>query len=352
MQRAINLAIVGQILFLSLPSQAADLAFSRNARTFETQHSTLVMKGLAHSCLSILDIPDGLPCNPAMTPFNRKPVLGVEVMLSNGYPALNNVRKMLDGKITQELVDLLFAQGQITQIEANADVNFRSKYLNAQYSPISVKGFSVVRNEANPDIELYAVEEKGFTFQTGLPVFRDFYAGVQTRFLQRKFIRQRFKAVQLATQEGKDLLKPKEQSVAYVEPGMTYFLGQAWRPRLSVFVANLGFVSQEYAELSQPVEGQYALGISPPLPWGDLDLTFEYRSMNYQEEWAQRLRVGALYRFGSMYLMGGADANGFSGGVYYGLDKFNAGIMYSTTRYINEDEFYTQTVYVQLGWQI
>jgi hypothetical protein len=335
-----------------VPARAFDLAFSRNARTFETQHSSLVTKGLAHSCLTITDIPDGLPCNPAMTPLLKKPVLNVELLLSNGYSALNNVRKLLDGKITQELVDNMFAEGKILQIEANGDINFKSRFLNAAYTPMTIKGFSVFRNEANPDVELSVLEEKGFTFQSGIEVFDDFYAGLQLRALKRKFIRQRFQVVDLGTPEGQEMLKPKEQSATYIEPGLTYFLAETWRPRISVMVANLGFLSDEYEELPTPVETQFGIGISPPVGWGDLEISLEYRSMSYEEEPMNRFRAGALYHFGSMYLNGGVDANGLSGGVYYGLEKFNAGIMYSTTRFVSEEEFYTQTVYVQLGWQI
>nr|HMN68081.1 hypothetical protein [Bdellovibrionales bacterium] len=247
----------------------------------------------------------------------------------------------------------LFKEGKIIQIEANADINFQSRYLNAQYTPLTVKGFSVVRNEANPDVDLYAVEEKAFLFQTGYELFNDFYAGVQTRFVDRKFIRKRFKLVSLGTEEGKDFIKPKEQTATYVEPGFTYFLGKQWKPRVSLFVANTGFVSQKYDDLKTPVEAQLGFGFAPPVGWGDLEISLEYRSMTYEENDLQKIRLGSLYKFGSMYLTGGIDANGVSGGVFYGLDKINAGVMYSTTRYVNEDEnYFTQTVYVQLGWQI
>jgi hypothetical protein len=334
-------------------AETSSLASSRNARTFETQHSTLVTKGLANACLSMIIIPDGLPCNPAMTPLNSKPSLGAELQLSNGYSALENVRKLLDGKVSQELIDTLFSQGKVIQIEANADIFFHSKYLSGIYTPLSVKGFSVVRNEANPDVDLYSIEEKGFTFQTGYEVYNDLFAGLQIRSMNRKFIKQRFKLVVLGTQAGQDLLKPKEQSVTYAEPGLTYFLGREWKPRVSLFVANLGYVSQKYDELPEPVEGQFGFGISPPMTWGEMDLSLEYRSMTYEENDLKKLRFGALYHFGSMYLSAGVDSNGVSGGVYYGLDKINAGIVYSTTQLMNQGEsFYTQTVYVELGWQL
>jgi hypothetical protein len=338
---------------LKAHADPSSLSFSRNARTFETQHSTLVTKGLANSCLTVPIIPDGLPCNPAMTPLNPKASLGAEIQLSNGYSGLDNVRKLLDGKITQELVDTLFSEGKIIQIEANADVSFHSKYLNGLYTPISVKGFSIVRNEANPDVDLYAIEEKGFTFQSGYEALPDFYIGAQIRAFDRKFIKQRFKLAVLGTDAGKDLLKPKEQTVTFIEPGLTYFFGKEWKPRVSLFVANTGFISEKFDELDEPVETQFGFGISPPVTWGEFDLSLEYRSMTYEETAVKKIRFGALYHFGSMYLSGGIDSNGISGGVFYSLDKINAGIVYSTTQLINQQEnFYTQTVYVQLGWQI
>ncbi len=341
------------VIFLwTSPSQAANLAFSRNARTFETQTSSLVMKGLAHACLSLTDIPDGLPCNPAMVPLNTKSSLGLELLLSNGQAALGQVKGLLDGSISQQQIDSMFAQGKITQIEANSDIVFKSKYLNGRFTPMTVKGFSVVRNEANPDVELYAVQEQGFTFQSGMKFTEGLYGGVQTKFLSRKFIRQNFKLLVLGTPSGKDLLKAKEQTATYIEPSLTYFWKGSWKPRVSAMMVNLGTVSQEYAELPQPIEGQVGVAVSPPVSWGEMDFTLDYRSMSYEEQeiW-ERLRLGAMYHFGSMYLTGGLDANGISGGVYYSVEKFNAGIMYSTTQF-SEDEYFTQTVYVQLGWQI
>jgi hypothetical protein len=331
----------------------ADLAFSRNARTFETQHSSLMVKGLAHACLSITLNPDGLPCNPALAPLNKKPSLGAEALLSNGFSTLKNVRALVNGNINDELIGTLFAEGQIMQIESNIDINFVSKYLNAQYSPLSIKGFSVVRNEANPDVDLYAIEEEGFTFQSGYEIFDDFFAGLQIRATRRKFIRQRFKLIALGTQEGKDLLIPKLQNAVYFEPGLTWFFKSEWRPRISLFITNFGNLSKKYEELKTPVEAQVGFGIAPPLPWGELELSLEYRSLNYEEKDLQKLHLGSVYKFGSMFLTGGLDTNGISGGVFYYLDKINAGVIYSTTKFLNENEnYFTQTVYLQLGWQI
>ncbi len=352
MQRQLKITLFFLILVFAKEA-FAELAFSSNARTFETQHSTLSVKGLAHSCLTLTTIPDGLPCNPAQTPLNSSPKLGVELLLSNGTSSLENLKKLLDGEVNQDLVDTLFNEGQIMQIESNSDVNFQSKFFNAQYVPYTIKGLSVVRNEADPDVDLYVVEEKAFLFQTGYEIFNDFYAGIQTRFVDRKFINKRFKLISLGTQAGSDLLRPQHQTATYIEPGFTYFLEKKWRSRVSLMVVNSGTISEKNDDLKTPVEVQLGFGFSPPIGWGVLDISLEYRSMNYNENDLQKLRLGSMYRFGSMYLTAGIDANGISGGVFYGLDQINAGIMYSTTRLVNEnDEYFTQTVYAQLGWQI
>ena len=102
------------ILFLVLlfsqiaTAQSSDLAFSRNARTYETQHTSLVVKGLANACLTLALVPDGLPCNPAMTPLNDGAGLGISFQLSNGYASLDSIRKILDAKITPEVIESFF----------------------------------------------------------------------------------------------------------------------------------------------------------------------------------------------------------------------------------------------------
>lgn len=347
-----KLIFITSLLLISLPSWS-ELSFSRNARTFELQHLNLLTKGLAGACLTMLDIQDGLLCNPATTSLLKKPSLGAQVQLSNGYASYDKVKKITEGQLTEELIDKLFNEGQVVQIETSADINFRSPYLYAQYTPFSLKGMSAVRNEANPEAELSAFEEKGITLQSGYEVYSGLHVGLQARLLERKFVKQRFKLLVLGTDSGKDLLKPKQQQVQYFDPGITWIITEQWKPRISLLVMNLGSVSQAYDEYDEPVEAQVGVGVSPPVGWGNLDLEVSYRSMTYEESDLNKLRFGALYKFGSMNLASGIDSNGLSGGVYYSIDKVNAGILYSTTKTATEgDEFYAQTVYVQLGWQI
>lgn len=336
-------------------SQNTDLAFSRNARTFETQQASLVTKSMAFACLSMTVVPDGLPCNPAFTPLRKTATLGIEGLISNGYSTLSTMQKLLSGNIDQDLINTLTnTQNRVLQIEGNAEINLMSPYLNARYTPASLKYFSVIRNEALPKIDLYAVQEDSYVFQSGYEFAKGLYGGIQFRSLERKFIKQEFSASQLGTDEGKKLLTPENEQAMYFEPGIAYIYDSIWKPRFSAMLVNLGTQSGQFVDLAEPLEGQLSIGLTAPLKWGSFDIEVDYRSMTYDEPTIiERLHLGALYHLGTMFLSGGVDYNGISGGIYYGLEQINAGIMYSTTQvpWRNED-YYTQTVYVQFGWQI
>ena len=352
-----KVAILFLVVFYHSSSfaQNTDLAFSRNARTFETQQASLVSKSMAFACLSMMIVPDGLPCNPAFTPLRKSATLGVEGLISNGYSTLNTMQKILSGTVDQDLINTLTdPQKRVLQIEGNIEIDLMSQYLNARYTPASLKFFSVVRNESYPKIDLYAVQEDNYVFQTGYEFAKGLFGGLQFRSLERKFIKQEFLAGDLGTDAGKQLLTPENQSGMYLEPGIAYIYDSIWKPRVSAMLVNLGVQSGQFNDLKEPLEAQFSLGVTAPLKWGSFDFEVDYRSMTYEEPtMIERLHWGGFYHLGTMYLSGGVDYNGISGGIYYGLQQINAGIMYSTTQvpWRNED-YYTQTVYVQFGWQI
>ena len=344
-------------IFLSVAcsvSSADNLSFTRNARTFETQQASLIAKSMAFSCLALSSLPDGLPCNPAFTPTRDVPKFGIEGLISNGYSTLEKMRKLLAGTVDQDLINALFSGQNVLQIEGNAELDFMSKYINARYTPVTVKYFSVVRNEANPQVDLYAVTENNFSFQSGIETFKNLYIGLQVRTVARQYVRQEFPLLTLTTQSGQNILKPENQQATYFEPGIAYQFKSAWNLTLAAMVANLGMQSGDFQTLPEPLEAQFAVGISPEVSWGNLEFELDYRSMNYQEQTnAQLLHLGGLYHLGTMYLSAGLDTNGSSMGIFYGLQEINAGIVYSTTKsLLFSDDYFTQTVYVQVGWQI
>lgn len=339
-------------LFSTIASAESDLAFSRNARTFETQQGSLTVKSLAFACLGLQEVPDGLPCNPAMTPKPGKGTLKASGLISNGYSNLAKTRRLIDGDVDQGLLDDLFSEERILQVESNADVMFTSPYLNSKFTPVSYKFFSVARNDANPDVELFAVEEQGLTIQSGFS-YGHFDFGIELRKTDWKFIRQRFKLLSLSTPQGREAIKHKTQTAYFAQPAVNYNIPLAWNPRLAVQIVNLGSVNVKYDEFKHPTEAQVGFGISPPMPYGNLEILLDYKSLSYEETGAEKLHLGALYKYGTMNLGFGLDNNGGSIGVFYGLEQINAGILFSSTQLPwREDDYFAQTVYVQVGWQL
>jgi hypothetical protein len=342
----------GVLFFYETVAFADSLSFSRNARTFEAQQSTLLIKSLAFSCLTLNSISDGIPCNPAMTPKATKGSLKATGLISNGYSNLARTRRLLSGEVDPALINELFSDQPVLQAESNVDVMFTSKYLNAKLSPLSYKFFSVVRNQANPDVDLFAVEEQDLTLQTGYSIDQ-LDLGVEFKKTDWKFIRQRVKLLALTTQQGSDSIKPKNQSAYFIQPAANYNFDFSWSPKMAAKIVNLGQLDKTYDEFPHPVEVQLGVGISPPVTYGKLELMLDYKSLNYEEKDFEKLHLGVLYKYGAMDIGLGLDNNGASAGVFYGLEQINSGILFSTTKLPWKDnDYYSQTVYVQIGWQL
>ncbi len=339
----------------SSTSDEVSLSSSKNARTFFQGYSSLLEKSLAHSCLGLTDIADSLPCNPATVPLITKSDLSAEGLVSNGYQAVKSTRSLLSGDITQESVDTLFKGSSQIQIEGNSDVHFKSPHLTGRYVPLSIKGLSVVRNIANPEAQIQAIQESGFKFQSGYKWSKNFYFGLQVQFLERKYINKQFLLVELATAAGKNLLIPQKQSVTTFEPGLYYkFSNTFLKPAISLLIANGGFYQPFDKEINLPTEAQFGFAISPPIYWGEFNLTLDYKTLSVEDkELSDKIHSGFLYKFGSLNLAGGLNTHGASSGVFYSIEKINAGILYSTSRTsLEKEDIYSQTVYIQVGWQI
>lgn len=321
-----------------------------SARTFETVHSTLLMKSMANACLGLTIQPDGLPCNPAMTPLAPKKSFRAQVLASDGYRTVRDLKTVVDGEVSQEMVDTFFSREKVLSVEASSDLMYRSPEMNVQLTPIAIRGFSEVHNESNPDIDLYAVEEKGLRFQAGTQWDEEFLFGFQIRVLNRKVIRRSFNIFELGTEAGREILQPADQGVLFLEPGATVLLGGDWNARVSGMITNFGVISRPYPNIPVSVEPQVGFAISPPVEEGNLDFTLDYKSLSFQEKGADKLHLGVLYRHNEFYYSAGIDAHGSSAGINYENRFLNAGLMFATTRTLKErDALDNNNIYLQVG---
>lgn len=340
-------------LLLAKPILAqSSLGFSRNARTNENVISFLLEKTLAHACLTLFELSDHVPCNPAYTPLTQTPGLAISALFSNGYATLQKTQRLMSGRIDGDLLQDLFSQDHVLQAEGVLQVYFKSRWFAAAYTPFAVRYYSATRNEANPDVELIAVGEESFMVQSGIRLLDQLYVGARLRSVTRNLIRKRFKLLDAVTDA--QILKPETQRLIFVEPAGSYVVNLPGWPTivLSAMLENLGAV-EGGDQASVPISPRFAIGASHPVGWGRLESVFEYRALSPESDTIERLHFGAVYHFGILSAAAGIDYDGISAGINYDFQSLNTGISYSTNQVPwRSRDFYFQTVYVQAGWRM
>jgi len=343
--------LIFALLFFSTSAQASTLSFSRNARTYETVQSSLMIKAMAHACLGLIEIQDDIPCNAALTGLNQKSAMGLKILTSNGYSTLQKTTQLLSGQIDTQLTNDLFSTSRVLQAEADANLFFQSRLLAIKYTPTAIRYYSSTRNQANPDVEVFGIRDESWVLQSGYSGWDPIHLGFRVRYTYRQYVKNRFQLLSLPGSPS--LLAVQSQKLTFFEPSVSFFLKDNLNTRFSLQAENIGTAEGPQNVISYPQNLQAGVTISPKSSWGDFDISLDYRTLTYEENDSEKLRLGAIYRFGILHVLGGMDYDGISGGIFYSLHQMNAGIIYSTNQvpWRNRD-FYFQTVYVQAGWQL
>ncbi len=346
-----RLLFFGALFGFASLAQAVSFTTIRNPRTFSLNYSSLAIKSVAFSCLAWDDIPDDLPCQPALLTFQKKPRFVANGSLSNGYQSLAKARRLLANDLDAEFMNDLFSQDRILEVEANASMHFLSQYLSAKYLLYGLQFYSTQRNQANPQVDMLASESKQWVIQTAYPFSDMISVGLQLRSQQDKIVRKSFHLTELGTDNGKDLLQPKDYSRLYAEPGVA-LSGTNWR--LSLLGAGLLVDGDTTEDIDEKAEAQLGASYGFNALSGRFDLSVDYKSLSYTEnDESQKLHWGARYKYGVLSLMGGADSWGLSGGLFFSIEKIYSGILYSTSQVPwRKSEEYAQTTYIEMGWQL
>jgi len=190
---------------------ASSKIISQIPNTFSQQAGHLSIKGMGYACLGILDVSDGLPCQPAFIARSEKPSFAAQVFVGNGYQALKTADEVLNKPVSREFLRSMFDENQIIEMEGSGDLIFKSKFLGARFTPYRINYLSVVRNKAYPTVSLHVMQEKSFVLQGGYEIYKGLYAGAQGRLVERKFVHEEFTIYDVLAEGGDHVLKPKEQ---------------------------------------------------------------------------------------------------------------------------------------------
>jgi hypothetical protein len=338
--RALILPALGMLALSS--ASRADLnssAFTQLPSRFATQDLTLSSRGLGETCYSRDLLPDGTVCNPAFADEVKQGFLMGRLYVGNGYTALNTANQMIFQPMSREFLQNLFQNQNVTSFEGNASLVFATQNFSASFSPYRVQYFSEVHNPNYPVIAIQAAVERELEFEGGTSLggfakeLKDFSIGAKLRLLDRNYVSGSFAMAQTLTDNPQSLLPVKEQYAAYLDPSI------GWRPRIgkwklwtSAGLINLGRATNDDPLYQSPVDIAGGVGVEPPIHYGRLRLGLDVINVIHNDGPASIFRVGSSYKIGIMEAMAGWNEHAITGGLQFGFQVVQAGIVYEFLR--------------------
>lgn len=335
--------------FILLVSQVSlGFEFYQNARTVMTHKSGLVEKSLASACLTI-QIDGQTPCNPAII-LDKESSLNFVLISSNGYQNLSKVSSLFSNEINSEFLDAILGDNTVLQYEGGIELQLISSNFRFSYTPLYMNYLSVTSNRINPTVNIIAHQNSLAKIQYAHSLNTNVQLGIQTRWIDGKVIQKDVPLLELATEEGKNLMSPDNYKAFLIEPSAIY--NHSDQIKSTVMISYLGWKSEPYKIFPSPA---FDLGIShtSQFEYADLQIEIARKTLIYNENENHKYKLGAQVLMGSMTLASGVDYYGLSFGTYYKIKNLNTGVSYSTTKVPwRSDDVYADTVYLQLGLHI
>lgn len=264
-------------------------------------------QSLGRSCFAF-DLPaDVLPCNPAFIAKEREGRFAANLSFGNNISYFEEASNLAKGKSDQESIRSLFSKRGQDDLFAKVELGYLTETFGWSITPLQVQYFSVFENPALPEIDLYAASEEGAKFQFGSYFSDNWSWGVQLRYIQRKFISQRFFLTDALVSGGtEDLFKTKEQRIFTFEPGLLYApIENDWNPETTLSVQNLGFVSRRDDGSPLKPELHLTSSITPELIYGRWGLGIDLFWSENVKAALDPVSVGTFYEFGLLRFLAG-----------------------------------------------
>ena len=214
---------------------------------------------LGRSCYSLRASYLDLDCNPAFLAGEEKILFRANIVGNDRLNLVNNYRKQLNNDDTVGVAESLLQQNSQVIAKAASSFWYQHEWWAIGLVPVRAGVAYLRRNPAYPEISVNAYKELELFGKVGLFSSEDenLRVGLQTRYVNRDYIYQRFYALDAVTDPT--LVKLRHQSALYLEPAMAYSWNAEWKPEVSWTVANLA-VAQEGDHL--PMQPIFDIGFS------------------------------------------------------------------------------------------
>jgi hypothetical protein len=337
----VGAAIAGLSSSSSAHAAVSSSAFLRMPSRFMTANLNLSSRGLGELCYGRDLMPDGTICNPAFSDEVKDGFLMGRIYVGNGYTAMSAANQLVFQPVSQEFLRDLFKRNNVVSLEGEASLVFATQYFQASFSPYRVQYFSEIHNPNLPVIGIQAAVERALELQGGVPLgfvaksLNDVSVGTKLRILDRNYVSGRFSLAEvLAEKEPRRILPTRHQFAAYLDPSI------GWRPTFgkwklwtSVGVVNLGNATNPDPLYESPVDVATGTGVEAPVGYGRLRLGLDLVNLiHHGESAASMFRLGGSYKLGIIEGMAGWNENAVTGGLLFGFQIVQAGIVYEFMR--------------------
>lgn len=292
--------------------------------------SSFLGQGLGRSCYAF-DLPaDTLPCNPAFIAKERERRFNASIYLGNNISYFKEASDLASGRSDQESIRSLFEQRRNDDLHAKVELGFWGETIGWSMTPLQVHYVTDFQNQALPEIDVYASLEESARVQLGSYFSDDWSAGIQFRYVRRRFVANRFFLTEALVPDGKKVFAHREQNMLYIEPGILYAPeGNDWRPESSIALMNFGFADRTYTEIPLNPQVHFTTSVSPDLVYGRLGLGID---MAWDKDMAKALdpfTLGSYYEFGILRIFGSLARQSQSIGFGVFNAWWNTGIVHS-----------------------
>lgn len=343
--------LIGALILLA---QASALAVEV-PRYMSYGSSSFASHGLGYTCFAFDVGADVLPCNPAFMAKERKRVFKSNVFFGNNVSYAQEVVDLVKGNADQGTVKKLFEERESSELEANVEAGFLAETFAISYSPARINYYTLFRNQALPEVTVFASQEEATKLQLASYIEKNMYLGLQMRYVHRKFIASNFFLTDALAENGKDLFRSQEQNILYFEPSFLYSRNDiAYLPEVSLSLVNLGLYDEKFEEYPSSPQVHLSGSIQPVVAYGNLGLGGDIFWDQSVKSALEPLTLGAFYRFGVLKLFGSLAEHNNGVGFQVIYENFNLGLTYSY-RQIKDalgEQFSYRRVYMQLGIEI
>lgn len=333
-------------------------AFLRMPSRFMSSQLSLSSRGLGETCYSRDLMPDGTVCNPAFADEVKSGFLMGRVFLGNGYAAVTSANQLLFQPVSKEFLLNLFRRQNVISLEGNASLIFGTKYFSASFSPYRVQYFSEIHNPNYAVVGIQASVERALELQGGAPIdglipaLKGVSVGGKLRLIDRTYVNGSFSIAQvIAAEDSRSVLPVKQQYAAYLDPTVAWRGALArWKISASATAVNVGKISSDDPVYDSPLDLALGFGVEPPVKYGRLRLGLDFVSVVRPVDGAGSIpRFGGSYRLGVLEGLVGWHQNAITGGMLFGFEILQAGIVYEFMRSELEGGFSDNRISTELS---